>query len=284
MERRFTVFENSGVSNIRQFNKDYAPVYGVKKLPFIVVVIDEYADLVDSCKDIGESVVRIAQKARAAGIHLVIATQRPSVSVITGVIKANLPVRVALSMNTQIDSQTILGYAGAEELVGHGDMLVDCPQVARNSFTRCQGCFVDNSEIRNVVDFIKNQETVQYDPAFVDLVDHEAEAKAAALAAPALSKSELRAMEGDDKYAMIKEDVMSQEYTSISRIQRVYGIGFPRAGKIFAQLQKEGIVSMAPDSASSSKGCRVLIHDAASLALNANATEGNTPSGEGDKQ
>ena len=104
MERRYTLFELSGVSNIRQFNTEYAPEAGFAKLPFIVVVVDEYADLVDTCKDIGDSVVRLAQKARAAGIHLVIATQRPSVQVITGVIKANLPVRVALSVSSAIDS------------------------------------------------------------------------------------------------------------------------------------------------------------------------------------
>ena len=99
MERRYLLFEMAGVSNIRQFNKEYAPEAGVQTLPFIVVFVDEYADLSDQCKDIGGSVVRIAQKARAAGIHLVIATQRPSVQVITGVIKANLGTRVALSMD-----------------------------------------------------------------------------------------------------------------------------------------------------------------------------------------
>jgi DNA segregation ATPase FtsK/SpoIIIE-like protein len=271
MERRYTLFELAGVSNIRQFNKEYAPAAGVEKLPFIVVVIDEYADLVDSCKDIGDGVVRLAQKARAAGIHLVIATQRPSVQVITGVIKANLPVRVALSMNNAVDSQTILGVGGAEELVGHGDMLVDCSLVARNGFTRCQGCLVDNEEIRKVVEFIKAQESVHYDPRFMDLVDHEAEEKAAAAAAPLISKSEMRQMQGDDMYEQIKEDIMAQEYTSISRIQRSYGVGFPRAGKIFARLQADGIVAAAPETSSSSKGCKVLIHSAEHAALNAEA-------------
>jgi DNA segregation ATPase FtsK/SpoIIIE-like protein len=279
MERRYTLFELAGVSNIRQFNKEYAPVAGVEKLPFIVVVIDEYADLVDSCKDIGDGVVRLAQKARAAGIHLVIATQRPSVQVITGVIKANLPVRVALSMNNAVDSQTILGVGGAEELVGHGDMLVDCSLVARNGFTRCQGCLVDNEEIRKVVEFIKAQESVHYDPKFMDLVDHEAEEKAAAAAAPVISRAEMREMQGDEMYEQIKEDIMQQEYTSISRIQRSYGVGFPRAGKIFARLQADKIVAAAPETSSSSKGCKVLIHSAAQVALNAGAENpsGDTP-------
>jgi DNA segregation ATPase FtsK/SpoIIIE-like protein len=273
MERRYTLFELSGVSNIRQFNSEYAPEAGFAKLPFIVVVVDEYADLVDTCKDIGDGVVRLAQKARAAGIHLVIATQRPSVQVITGVIKANLPVRVALSVSSATDSMTILGQGGAEDLAGHGDMLVDCSLVARNGFTRCQGCFVDNKEIKAVVDDIKSQENVVYDPNFLDLVDHDAEAKAAAAAAPAIDKAELKAKGDDDLYETIKVDIMNQEYTSISRIQRSYGVGFPRAGKIFARLQAEGVVAQQPDTASSSKGCRVLKHDNPAPSTNAGSSD-----------
>lgn len=276
MERRYTLFELSGVSNIRQFNSEYAPEAGFAKLPFIVVVVDEYADLVDTCKDIGDGVVRLAQKARAAGIHLVIATQRPSVQVITGVIKANLPVRVALSVSSAVDSMTILGQGGAEDLAGHGDMLVDCSLVARNGFTRCQGCFVDNKEIKAVVDDIKSQQTVVYDPNFLDLVDHEAEAKAAAAAAPQIDRAELKAKGDDDLYETIKTDIMAQEYTSISRIQRSYGVGFPRAGKIFARLQAEGVVALQPDTASSSKGCRVLLHDTTPAPENAGSSDQTT--------
>ena len=273
MERRYTLFELSGVSNIRQFNSEYAPEAGFAKLPFIVVVVDEYADLVDTCKDIGEGVVRLAQKARAAGIHLVIATQRPSVQVITGVIKANLPVRVALSVSSAIDSMTILGQGGAEDLAGHGDMLVDCSLVARNGFTRCQGCFVDNKEVKAVVDDIKAQENVVYDPNFLDLVDHDAEARAAAATAPAIDKAELKAKGDDDLYETIKADIMNQEYTSISRIQRSYGVGFPRAGKIFARLQAEEVVAQQPDTASSSKGCRVLKHENPAPSANAGSSD-----------
>ena len=276
MERRYTLFELSGVSNIRQFNSEYAPEAGFAKLPFIVVVVDEYADLVDTCKDIGDGVVRLAQKARAAGIHLVIATQRPSVQVITGVIKANLPVRVALSVSSAVDSMTILGQGGAEDLAGHGDMLVDCSLVARNGFTRCQGCFVDNKEIKAVVDDIKSQQNVVYDPNFLDLVDHDAEAKAAAAAAPQIDKAELKAKGDDDLYETIKTDIMAQEYTSISRIQRSYGVGFPRAGKIFARLQSEGVVALQPDTASSSKGCRVLLHENPAPSENAGSSDNST--------
>ena len=261
MERRYRLFETAEVRDIRAFNSSYAPKNGLKKLPFISVFIDEYADLSDTCKNIGEAVVRLAQKARAAGIHLVIATQRPSVQVITGVIKANIPVRVALSMSSAIDSQTIIGQGGAEDLVGHGDMLIDCSLIARNGLTRAQGCLVDDSEIEKVVDFINSQGLgTMYDENFLDLVDHEAEAKAAEAAMPTLSRAEIKAQSDEEFYEMVKEQVMATEYTSISKIQRQFGVGFPRAGKLFAQLQNDGIVALAPDSPSSSKGCRVLVH------------------------
>ncbi|MBR3675072.1 MAG: hypothetical protein IKN69_02910, partial [Bacilli bacterium] len=261
MERRYRLFELAEVRDIRAFNSFYAPKNGLKKLPFISVFIDEYADLSDTCKNIGEAVVRLAQKARAAGIHLVIATQRPSVQVITGVIKANIPVRVALSMSSAIDSQTIIGQGGAEDLVGHGDMLIDCSLIARNGLTRAQGCLVDDGEIEKVVSFINSQGLgTMYDDNFLDLVDHEAEAKAAEAAMPTVSRAELKAQSDEDFYNMVKEQVMATEYTSISKIQRQFGVGFPRAGKLFAMLQADGIVAMAPDSPSSSKGCKVLVH------------------------
>ncbi len=261
MERRYRLFELAEVRDIRAFNSSYAPKNGLKKLPFISVFIDEYADLSDTCKNIGEAVVRLAQKARAAGIHLVIATQRPSVQVITGVIKANIPVRVALSMSSAIDSQTIIGQGGAEDLVGHGDMLIDCSLIARNGLTRAQGCLVDDGEIEKVVSFINSQGLgTMYDENFLDLVDHEAEAKAAEAAMPTVSRAELKAQSDEDFYNMVKEQVMATEYTSISKIQRQFGVGFPRAGKLFAMLQADGIVAMAPDSPSSSKGCKVLVH------------------------
>ena len=164
-----------------------------------------------------------------------------------------------------------------DEKITHGDiMLVDCSLVARNGFTRCQGCFVDNKEIKAVVDDIKAQQTVVYDPNFLDLVDHEAEAKAAAAAAPQIDKAELKAKGDDDLYETIKTDIMSQEYTSISRIQRSYGVGFPRAGKIFARLQSEGVVALQPDTASSSKGCRVLLHDPTPAPVNAGSSDQTT--------
>ena len=260
MERRYRAFEIVGVKDIREWNNEFVASSDYAKMPYIAVFIDEYADLSDNCKNVGDAVVRLAQKARAAGIHLVIATQRPSVSVITGTIKANIPVRVALSMSSVIDSQTIIGQGGAEELQGHGDMLVDCSLIARTGFTRCQGCFCDNHEINSVCDYIRNQMDPEYNSDFMDLVDHEAERKAQEALAPTMSKAEAKAQSYESMYERVKEVVMTMEYTSISKIQRQFGVGFPRAGKLFAQLQNEGIVAAAPETASSSKGCKVLVH------------------------
>ena len=256
MERRYKILEEAGVSDIRQFNMEVAPEEGIEKIPYIVIVVDEYADISQGNKEIADSIVRLAQKARAAGMHLIIATQRPSVDVITGVIKANLQVRVALRVSSSQDSTVILSQGGAEELNGYGDMLVDCSLVSRSGFTRCQGCMVDNREIKAVVEFVKNEQGESYDPRFVDLSDEES--GHASETEPIIDKSALKAQQGDEFYRGVVEAIIACEFTSISKIQRQFGIGFPRAGRIFAHLQKDGIVAM--DSAPSSKGCPVLVH------------------------
>ncbi len=263
MERRNQIFEQAGCTNIAQFNEDYCPENGIKKLPYIVLILDEFADAVDVCKNISEPVARLAQKARSAGIHIVLTTQRPTVDVVNGRIKANLPTTVALWVRSATDSCTILNEGGAENLAGHGDMLVNCPELNKYALIRCQGCMVWTDEIKNVCNFIRNQQKTHYDPVFLDLIDHEAEQKAfeEAAAAAMPSHAELRAAEGASKYEMIKEAVMSMEYVSISKIQREFSVGFPRAGKIFKQLQDEGIVAPnEPGQETNSKGSKVLIH------------------------
>ena len=261
MDNRYKAFECSGVKDIKEWNEEFVPTHDYARLPYIVVFIDEFADLVDTCKNIQEPVVRLAQKARACGIHLVIATQRPTVQVITGTIKANIIARVALSMSSAIDSNTILSQKGAEELIGNGDMLVDCPQVARTGFTRCQGCYCSGSEINAVCDYIRNQREPEFNPFFLDLVDHEnvrSNVTSDEGIMP-LTKSELKAQSNEDFYNHVKETIMTQQYTSISKIQREFQIGFPRAGRIFAQLQKDGIVAK-DEAGTTSKGCKVLVH------------------------
>ena len=268
MERRYRLFDNAAVQKIEEYNTDYAPVYHKKKLPYIVIVVDEFADLVNNCKEVSEYVLTLGAKARACGIHMIIATQRPDAKTISGTIKANLPTAVALSVRSSTDSIVILGSAGAEDLAGHGDMLIDCAQIAKKEFVRAQGCFVDNRELRAIPEFVRSQQAVKYHPAFLDLDDKEEEAPEEAspyatggeggMPTPAPAPSG----DGEAKYQYIKSVIMTREFTSISQIQRDFSVGFPRAGKIFARLQKEGIVDLTP--VSSSKGCRVLIHEEAS--------------------
>ncbi len=260
MERRYSIFAITGAKDIRTFNTKCAPKAGLEPMPFIVTFIDEYANLVDSIKSVSDPVAQIAAKARAAGIHLIVATQRPAVNVITGNIKANLDVRVALKVNASQDSQTVLGRGGAEQLNGNGDMLVQCSLISKGGdFIRCQGCYLQDEEIDAIVDFVKSQQKVSYDPYFSDLVDHSQDAKIAE-ETDKMERAAQREHEKSDRYEMIKADIMCQEYTSISKIQRNYGMGYPMAQKVFARLQAEGIVAQA-ESQSSSKGAKVLVHD-----------------------
>lgn len=254
MERRYRLFEDAGVSKISQYN-EYAEEEGIEKLPIIVVIIDEYADLVENCKDIASPVVKIAQKSRAAGIHMIISTQRPSVNVITGVIKANLPSRVALRVASTVDSQTILGEGGAEKLLGYGDMLVDCPEISSHGFTRLQCPFVDNKEIRRVVEFLKEHYEVQYHPDFLDLTDHSA----AGPSFPGASGSQAK----DERYEEVKAYVMDLKEVSISELQRVFGFGFPRAGRIITALAMEGVIAKSSESGSNKR--KVLLHNQSAL-------------------
>ena len=268
MERRLTVFENAGVQDIQEYNGDYAEYAHKRKMPYILTVIDEFADLVMAAKDVSSYVLKLGQKARAAGIHLIVATQRPDAKVIDGTLKSNLPARVALTVASAIDSQTILGFKGAEELGGYGDMLIDCTQVARGEFLRAQSAFATAKDMRNVTDFIRKQQGPSYDPEFLNLKDEEDEVPGTTYngstpvndAPP--SEETLSAMKAagvEEKYQMIKKEVMSREFTSISQIQRDYGVGFPRAGKIYARLMKEGIISN--DVPNGSKGAKVIVHN-----------------------
>ena len=257
MERRYGVFQEARVSKISQYN-DSAKSKGLPLMPYIVVVVDEYADLSDTCRDIHEPVVRIAQKARAAGMHLIISTQRPTADVVNPRIKTNLPAHVALMMSNFTDSTTIIGESGAEKLLGNGDMLVECAIISRTSKPRLQGCFVDLVEINRVAEFIKAQWPAEYDPSFLDLEEKVEEFKAPS-GEDLVANKATREMAEEEMYAQLVEDIMLREYTSISYITRTYGVGFPKAGRLFARLQRDGIVATENDA---SKGCKVLIHDA----------------------
>jgi len=242
-------------SDIRQFN-EWAKEHNQETMPYILVVLDEYADLVETCKEISAPVVSIAQKARASGIHMLISTQRPSTNVITGVIKGNLPTHVALMTSSFTDSNVIIGENGAEKLMGKGDMLVQSPLISRTGVTRLQGCFVQNKEIGRIVGYLKEHYETIYDPNYSDLAD-----KKEVLKGQSVSEFNGENAGGDEeaKYQSIKDWVMSQEFVSMSKIQRECSVGFNRAGRFFIRLQDEGIVSSETDS--SNKGCKVLVHD-----------------------
>ncbi|MGI6714413.1 MAG: DNA translocase FtsK [Bacilli bacterium] len=254
MEARYDRFEQSGTSNIKQYNElmeeEHQPI-----MPTIVVIIDEYADLVEGAKDIATPVVRIAQKSRAAGIHLIISTQRPSVNVITGTIKANLPTRVALMVASAVDSGTILGMGGAETLLGNGDMLVSCVLVSRQGVTRVQGAYVDNKEIRRVVKFLADNYESDYHPNFIDL--EEKPLGASPSGNEALS---------DERYPEVKAWVMTQDFTSINKIMQAFNFGFTRASRIFTMLQNEEVIEASDAYNTSSRGCKVLQKEAMSAA------------------
>lgn len=257
MNRRYELFTTTRAGReIEEYNK-WADIHNVDRLPYIVAFIDEFADLVDTCKDVSGYVARIAGKSRACGIHLFIATQRPSSNVITGTIKANLPTHIALMCGSYTDSITILGASGAETLLGKGDMLVSCPLISRVGFARLQGCFISSQEILSVVDYLKTNYKVDYNPDFLDLVDHSKE-EGQNIVDSGIYANSGSGDDADEKYKSIKSWVMTQEFISMSKIQRECSVGFNRAGRIFKRLQEEGIVASTFDG---SKGSKVLVHD-----------------------
>ena len=251
MERRYVLFAENGCSNIKEYNED-APTLGLERLPYIMIFFDEYADMVDQCKDISMPVVSIAQKARACGIHMCIATQRPSTNVVTGVIKANLPTHVALMMASAVDSMTIIGEGGAEKLIGKGDMLVQSPLVSRVGVVRLQGCFIHRQEINRVIGYLKEHYETTYEEKYLNLAQKAEQAASEYAQTPEFKESAGNSEE--ERYQAIKEWVLTQEYMSISRIQRECAVGFNRAGRFFLRLQAEGIVGTETEG---NKGCKV---------------------------
>lgn len=253
MERRYTLFQTNKVRDIKGFN-EFAKGRGLQPLPYIVVFIDEYADLIETCKEVRDPVVRIVQKARAAGIHMVFATQRPSVNVIDGVIKANVATRVALMCASAVDSGTVIGSGGAESLLGNGDMLVDCPLLSKSMKVRVQGCYVSEKEILRVCDFLREHYQPQFDPMFLNL-DPVVEEKSSPFDDGGVAPID-KEKSDEEAYQKIKEDARHREYLSISYIVRTYGMGFSRAGKMFNRLRNEGVVAPSGDA----RGCKVLIY------------------------
>ena len=181
-----------------------------------------------------------------------IATQRPSVDVVDGNIKANVSTRVALSCASAVDSQTVIGCGGAEKLLGHGDMLIDCPLISRSMKPRAQGCYVSEIEINRVCDFLRDHYQPQFDPVYLNLEPVVEQPKVVESHVEPMDKAKT----DEEAYQRIKDDVVHQEYCSISYITRTYGMGFTRAGKMFERLKAEGIVALQGDS----RGCKVLAY------------------------
>lgn len=238
MEKRYKQFSENSVRDIKGFNKLCETRDDLVKMHHIVIFIDELSDLMMvSPKEVEDSICRLAQMARAAGIHLVIATQRPSVDVITGIIKANIPSRIALSVSSQIDSRTILDSVGAEKLLGNGDMLFN--PVGASKPTRVQGCFISDAEVERVVNHIKSQAQTTYNEETI----HEIEAKAAA------AENAKKKVADDDDDAdwdpMLNdaiEVVVNAGGASTTMLQKKLKLGYARASRVMDQLEEKGIV------------------------------------------
>jgi len=232
MERRYTLMSKTKTKNIENYN-DKAKVEGYDTMPYIVVVIDELADLMmTSGKDVEYSIARLAQMARASGIHLIVATQRPSVDVVTGLIKANLPSRLSYKVGQRIDSKIILDSMGAESLLGKGDMLFTPPGMS--GLVRIHAPWSTETEIEKVVDFLKDQREVVYDMNFI---------KDRTSSINSNTSNTSTNIEFDELYEDAKEIVLTEKKTSISYIQRRLRIGYNRAATIVEQLEQSGVLS-----------------------------------------
>ena len=238
MEKRYDIFEQTKNKNIKGYNEfcENNPEY--PKMPYIVVIIDELADLMlVAAKEVEDSIMRITQMARAAGIHLIVATQRPSTDVITGVVKANIPSRISFAVSSSIDSRTILDSTGAEKLLGKGDMLF--LPMGENSPVRIQGAFVSEQEIQKVVDYVCEQQKAQYDTSLTEMRND--------------SESHNDGYESNEEYEdplynEIVDYVIQSEKISASLIQRKYRLGYNRAARIIDLLEERGIIGPANGS------------------------------------
>ena len=240
MEDRYQKFANRGVRDLKGYNEELEKEKDeenteLKKLPQIVIIIDELADLMMvAAKDVEDSICRLAQKARAAGMHLVIATQRPSVDVITGLIKANVPSRIAFAVSSQVDSRTILDMSGAEKLLGKGDMLFYPTGVSKP--TRVQGAFISDKDVEKVVDFIKSNGTATYNDEILQSIEKANN-----------NEKDTKDMADEDDIDPLLDEaietVIETRQASTSFIQRRFKVGYARAGRIIDQMEERGVIS-----------------------------------------
>ena len=252
MDDRYNLLKDAMVRNIKEYNVKFKarklnPENGHKFLPYIVLVVDEFADLIMTAgKEVETPIARLAQLARAIGIHLIIATQRPSVNVITGIIKANFPARIAFRVTSKIDSRTILDSQGADQLIGRGDMLF----TQGNELIRLQCAFVDTPEVDRVTEFIGSQKA--YPDAYL-LPEYEGEENGTAL--------DIDVSERDKLFREAAEVIVIAQQGSASLLQRKLKLGYNRAGRLIDQLEAAGVVGPFEGS----KARQVLVTDMASL-------------------
>lgn len=228
MERRYRVLEEARVKSFDSYNESAA-----EKMPYIVIIVDELADLMMvASKDVEAAIARLAQMARAAGIHLILATQRPSVDVLTGLIKANFPTRISFKVSSKIDSRTILDTGGAEHLLGAGDMLYLAP--GSSSLQRIHGAYISERETSEIVEFLKNQGGSSYDGTIIEEIEKESN-----------GSDEAGNAEYDDRYDEAVQFVTESGQASISSVQRRLRVGYNRAARMIETMEKEGIVGPA---------------------------------------
>lgn len=243
MVSRYALFASKGVKDIKSYNSAME-AENLPKLPQVVIIVDELADLMMVApNDVEDAICRLAQMARAAGMHLVIATQRPSVDVVTGIIKANIPSRIAFTVSSQVDSRTILDMAGAEKLLGKGDMLYF--PVGETKPLRMQGTFISEKEIEQIVDYIKQNNQITYNDEIIQSIENT----------PLKGKGNKPSMKDDSisqESSSVDEDpllndainlILDMGQASASMIQRKFKVGYSRAGRIIDQLEERGLIS-----------------------------------------
>ena len=244
MEDRYDKFSDKGVKNIATYNEwvdkqneNLSDEDKMQHMPYIVVIVDELADLMlVASKEVEDSIMRITQMARAAGIHLIIATQRPSTDVITGVIKANIPSRIAFAVSSNIDSRTILDQSGAEKLLGKGDMLFS--PMGDITPVRVQGAYVSDEDLQKIVDYTVSQQKAQYDERFMNLGEGSNDTGGMSVNDVKDAPEEY----DDPLYNEIVEFVITTGKVSASLLQRKYRLGYNRAARIVDLLEERGII------------------------------------------
>ena len=278
MMKRYKMFSEHGVKDLASYNKIAAADETLKKLPSVVVVIDELADLMlVAAKEVEESICRVAQMGRAAGMHLVIATQRPSADVITGLMKANIPSRIAFAVASAMESRIILDTAGAEKLVGRGDMLY--APLGEGKPKRVQGCFISSEEIERVVNFVKENGEADYDESVIDKINAAVAEKEKGGAKGGNAAPEQNAADdGDELLPAAIDVVMETGQASVSMLQRRLKLGYSRAARIVDEMETRGIVGPFEGS----KPRQILITKEQWQGLKMKGAYGLTPPGEGE--